>query len=83
MQNLKVQACLRDTAGLVLHHHNIEYYNKARHNVFVGGESCLRFVKNATSVKPNKVKHTKMGYACTGRGLRYCCKQFLRRRLSQ
>lgn len=33
--------------------------NKASPNLFVGGRSCLQFVKNATSVKHHKVKRNK------------------------
>lgn len=48
-----------DIVGLVPDHHS-----KASCNPFAGRGSRLRFVKNATSVRPNKVKHNKTRYAC-------------------
>lgn len=36
-----------------------DQHNKASPNLFVGGRSLLQFVKNATSVKHNKVKRNK------------------------
>lgn len=49
---------LGDVAGLVSDHHHTAGINKANPNL-PGGEFSLQFVENATSVKHNKVKHTK------------------------
>lgn len=56
-----VQTYLGDIVRSVTDHHNT-----ASHNIFADGASCHQFVKNATSLKGNKVKHNKMRCACIG-----------------
>lgn len=60
MKKILVQAYLRDFVGLIPDHHN-----KAHHNLFADGGSCLQFAKNTISVKCNNAKHNKTRYACT------------------
>lgn len=47
----------------------IKYYNKVSHNLCGSVGSCLPFVKNATSVKCNKVKHDEVRFACASYNL--------------
>lgn len=49
-----MHACLGEIVGSFPDQHD-----KASPNLFVGGRSCLQFVKNAASVKHNKVKRNK------------------------
>ena len=57
IHSFKLQAYLRDIAGLVPDNCNkVEYHNQASHNLFAGGGSCLQFVKNAISMKQNKTR---------------------------
>ena len=65
------------TISIIKHRHNseiwqvhfqttaIKYHNKTSCNLFVGGGSCLQFVKNATSVKRSKVRGSKTRYVCS------------------
>lgn len=43
----------------------VECSNKSRRNLFIGGETCLQFKKNATPMELGKAKHnTLFRYAC-------------------
>ena len=52
--------------GSVSNHHNkVSIAIKVSHNLFaLWGGSCLQLIKNATSVRHNKVKCNKRKYDC-------------------